>query len=62
MKMAAISILKSEKSDQIFIKFDYGLILSLLCKIKQSPYVKGGTHPLKYITGNLHFALQFITI
>ena len=43
--MVAIPILKSKKSDHFFIKFDYGLILSLLCQIKQSSYVKGGTHP-----------------
>jgi len=42
--MAAIPIPKSKKSDQISVKFDCGLILSLLCQIKQSSYVKGGTH------------------
>jgi len=34
MKMVAIPILKGKKSDQIFMKFDLGLILSLLCQIK----------------------------
>ncbi len=43
--MVVIPTPKSKKSDQIFIKFDCGLILSLFCQIKQSSYVKGGTHP-----------------
>lgn len=43
--MVAILTPKSKKNDQTFIEFDCGLILSLLCQIKQSSYVKGGTHP-----------------
>lgn len=43
--MPVIPIPKSKKNDQIFIKFGCGLIWSLLCQIKQSSYVKGGTHP-----------------
>ena len=37
------------KNDQIFIEFDFGLIFSLLCQIKQSSYVKGGTHPFNLL-------------
>ena len=43
--MVVIPIPKSKKVIKFFIKFDCGLILSLLCQIKQSSYVKGGTHP-----------------
>ena len=32
--MVAILILKSKKINQMFIKFDYGLILSPLCQTK----------------------------